>query len=1070
LAYCDAYNLGLILARNLHGIDIDLRASQIAALALWLRCQRAYREMNLKQNRPEITKSNIVCAEPMPGESEMLKEFVANLQPKLLGHLVEIVFEKMKLAGEAGSLLKIEEELRDAIAGVKQRWVAETEYATDRKGQPMLFTVAEMDRLSKKMPQPQLFDFSEITDEQFWTEAESQVLAALRSYAAHASGGGKLQRQLFAEDAERGFAFIDLCQKRFDVVLMNPPFGVASLPSQPYIQEIYADTKGDVFKSFVECFQDRLVPAGLLGMISSRSGFFLGQSADWRERIVLRLFRPLVLADFGAGVLDAMVETAAYVLQSLNESETKQLTVRLLSDLRFLQNEGMSLFSIPQFQKQRGGIKRHQANSELAQLSRSGFVDEVSGKFRRFRLCEHKVRTAPTPHDELFPAMACFRLTADSHKADALAAALESMWNAKGGDRTYLTNPRDFMRIPGSPFAYWATGNVIDVFSTNPTLAADGRDAQVGASTKNDARFVRLWWEVSPAKSARTKFDTLSGKRWVPFAKGGAFSPFQADLEVVIDWQQDGSELKEYISQYRGSRGWGYNWTAALNGYTHYFRPGLVWSRRSQKGLSVRALPAGCIFGEKGPAILVPDDNHETMWWLLAVLNSRIFQSLLHMRIAFGSYEVGALEKMPVPLSDQTDKAELATLARSIVERKRSAEISNEIKHIFVYPYDAHHALANGRANATQRRNGYEEQLDTALQTLDALVDSAFGLSSTPLATCGAANLEAAGEDGVDDFASADDEDAKQLGEEDALKKSHTDLVSYYVGSLFGRWDVRFATGERPKPELPGPFAPLPLCSPGTLQGEDGLPLAVPPPGYPLHIDSDRIIPDDPDHTDDIIRRVREVLELIWKDQTDAIEKEASEVLGVKELRDYFRKPGKGGFWDDHVSRYTRSRRKAPIYWLVQSSKKNYGLWLYYHRLDKDMLFKARQNYVDPKIRLEQTRLDSLRSQKIALGADAKGARKIDKDIEKQEALLGELKDFADKLERAAKLNFGNPEKLDSDVVYDPDLNDGVVLNIAPLWEVVPWKEAKNYWEELLEGKYAWSSMGKLLRKKGLVT
>jgi len=86
-----------------------------------------------------------------------------------------------------------------------------------------------------------------------------------------------------------------------------------------------------------------------------------------------------------------------------------------------------------------------------------------------------------------------------------------------------------------------------------------------------------------------------------------------------------------------------------------------------------------------------------------------------------------------------------------------------------------------------------------------------------------------------------------------------------------------------------------------------------------------------------------------------------------------------------------------------------------------------------------------------------------------EETLLGELKDFADKPERAAKLNFGNPEKLDSNVVYDPDLNDGVVLSIAPLWELVPWKEAKNYWKELLEGRYEWSSMGKLLRKKGLV-
>jgi hypothetical protein len=226
-------------------------------------------------------------------------------------------------------------------------------------------------------------------------------------------------------------------------------------------------------------------------------------------------------------------------------------------------------------------------------------------------------------------------------------------------------------------------------------------------------------------------------------------------------------------------------------------------------------------------------------------------------------------------------------------------------------------------------------------------------------------------------------------------------------------------------------------------------------------------MPDDPDHSDDILCRVREVFELIWKDRAEAIEKETCEILGVKELRDYFRKPGKGGFWDDHVSRYSKSRRKAPIYWLLQSSKKNYALWLYYHRLDKDILFKALLNYVEPKVRLEQSRLDTHRAQKSALGDAAKGAKKIAKDIERQEVLLGEIKDFEEKLRRAANLDFG--KNLDSGVIYDPDLDDGVSLNIAPLWELVPWKEAKSYWSELLAGEYDWSSMAKLLRNKGLV-
>jgi hypothetical protein len=89
---------GLILNRNLHGIDIDLWATQIAALALWLRCQRAYQETGLKEDRPKITRSNIVCGEPMPGEKNMLEEFMTELQPKVLGQLVEVVFDKLTFA------------------------------------------------------------------------------------------------------------------------------------------------------------------------------------------------------------------------------------------------------------------------------------------------------------------------------------------------------------------------------------------------------------------------------------------------------------------------------------------------------------------------------------------------------------------------------------------------------------------------------------------------------------------------------------------------------------------------------------------------------------------------------------------------------------------------------------------------------------------------------------------------------------------------------------------------------------------------------------------------------------
>jgi len=301
---------GLILRHNLHGIDIDLRATQIAALALWLRAQRAYQATSLKgAQRPQITKSNIICAEPMPGEQGLWQEFVAELQPKVLGQLVQAVFDKMTLTSETGSLLKIADELTDAIEAARRQWLA-------RPKEEQLALFPEEKR--PKAEQMSLFDVSGITEEQFWDQAEARVVDALRDYARQTANGKGLVRRLFADDAVRGFAFVDVCRTRFDVVLMNPPFGEASKPSKAYIEKSYPRTKNDVYAAFVERGLQWLQPHGMLGAITSRTGFFLSSFQKWREEVLLREARPTVFADLGYGVLDtAMVETAAYCLEAV---------------------------------------------------------------------------------------------------------------------------------------------------------------------------------------------------------------------------------------------------------------------------------------------------------------------------------------------------------------------------------------------------------------------------------------------------------------------------------------------------------------------------------------------------------------------------------------------------------------------------------------------------------------------------------------------------------------------------------------------------------------------------------
>jgi hypothetical protein len=296
----------LILKHNLHGIDIDLRATQIAALALWLRCQRAYQAMGLNnEERPKIKRSNLVTAEPMPDEEDMRREFATGLKPKVLGQLINLVFEKMKLAGEAGLLLKVEEKIKDAVSEARKEWME-----VSKLDQQLLFP--SMSDLRPKK-QKSRFDLNDITDELFWEQAEDRILEALKKYAEKAESDRSTRRRLFAQDAGRGFAFIDTCRRRYDVVLMNPPFGEPSAGTKTCISTEWPREKGDLSCCFVSSAMRIITSDGFLGVLMTRTPYFLSSFGKWRKEVVFDSDGLTLFADFGLGVLDAMVETCACV-------------------------------------------------------------------------------------------------------------------------------------------------------------------------------------------------------------------------------------------------------------------------------------------------------------------------------------------------------------------------------------------------------------------------------------------------------------------------------------------------------------------------------------------------------------------------------------------------------------------------------------------------------------------------------------------------------------------------------------------------------------------------------------
>ena len=106
------------------------------------------------------------------------------------------------------------------------------------------------------------------------------------------------RRRLFADDATHGVALLGVAEKKFDVVLMNPPFGAGSTRAKKDFDKAYPRTKNDVYAAFVERGVELLASRGRVGAITSRTGFFLSSFQKWREEVLLprrtarRLRRP----------------------------------------------------------------------------------------------------------------------------------------------------------------------------------------------------------------------------------------------------------------------------------------------------------------------------------------------------------------------------------------------------------------------------------------------------------------------------------------------------------------------------------------------------------------------------------------------------------------------------------------------------------------------------------------------------------------------------------------------------------------------------------------------------------
>lgn len=898
----------LILRHNLFGVDIDPRATQIAALALWLRAQRAFADLGIQSaERPSIDELHIVLAEPMPGDAKQVEQFASSLSPPVLGQLFRGMVEQMRLAGELGPLLRIERTLSNSITEARQQFVAQL--AEKQRKLPGLSFGSKQGEL----------DLSGITDEAFFDEAEATLIDALETHGAHSDGAERVRRHLFADDARSGVALIDLLRKPFDVVLMNPPFGDPSEETKAVIDDTYPNSKQDLFAVFVERAIE-LVPRGFIGVLSTEAGFFRRTLEPWR-RLLLANTTLRVFGHLGDNVLDgAKVRVAAYVTETpLSEG--------------------------------------------IADYIRATAMDRKSREPR-------------------------------------LRAGVLALKNGNAHDNNFATEQSEFEKLPYAVFGYWCSPELRNAFVQLPSLDPDMATARRGMYSGDDSRFLRLRWEVG-----QTRYDGLD---WRAFAKGGRYSPFHDDVHLVIPWREDRGTL------------WGYTGRKGREAKRPessdlFFKPGLTYPPRTTKRFAPRALPAGCAFGHKGPAIV---DVAGPNFCLLALLNSRPVSYLLSLGTgatetmdASNSYEVGLVQRLPVPPAAIKD-TKLEKFGREAWQLRADLDLRDETTALYRSPFAPVGLRTTLQETAEQLATHLRQQTTAYVGAQDAIdrrVVELYGFSQVDWT-----EIQDKG---------GDLHEPVVPSEANLLTELATRLASFLIGAAFGRWKVnRLRDFGKPLADV-DPFGPL--VAPQMLE----LPKAP------------AILVDDPGHPKDIVTALQTQLQSSEVEKADALFDELGAVLDPRKgVRGWLAKKG----FAAHLKTYSKSRRKAPIYWQLSTRSGEYSVWLYYHRLNTDTLFRVLNDYVAPKLRHEKSELKKLEEQ---AGPDP--STKEAKEIAEQEAFVEELRVMREELERVAPL-------------WKPNLDDGVVVVKAPLWRLIrnhtPWrKELRARWKELVSGNYDWS-------------
>lgn len=539
----------------------------------------------------------------------------------------------------------------------------------------------------------------------------------------------------------------------------------------------------------------------------------------------------------------------------------------------------------------------------------------------------------------------------------------------------YHADQYNFDKIPGSPIAYWASKNLIEDFDAGSALG-DKFKTITGSSTGNNKRFLRFWYEVSKYKIGFHLPDQYNGigYKWILCNKGGAFRKWYGNGTYIINWENDGKELKAYAT----FKNHGKHWSRFLKSLDKFYQEGITWSKVTSSNFSARYMPEGYIMESAACAIM---PSHTDIGLLLGLVNSKIAQIILNIKNP--TINMQTSDVMAIPLIKPSD--DQISYIKSLVKDNILITKLDWDSRESVWDYQTDPLLKQKKATIKQAYSSWiSESLDRFNQLkaneeeLNRIFIDLYGLQ--------------------DELTPEEDDKEVSVRKADQVRDIKA-FLSYFIGCVFGRYSLDqdglvYAGGDWDT-SLYSTFKP----------NKENIILLT----DRQYFDDER----------DIIVRLREFLSKTFDPeyltnnmnfiaQTLDPKKFERGVSAEQIIRDYF----VNDFYKDHAKIY----QKRPIYWEFNSGRnKGFKALMYLHRYTPEQLAMVRQYLHDLQPAMNDLiEIDNdLLNQETTASAKSK-YRKIISTLNKQ---MNELVKYDQVLDHLSQ----SP--------VDLDLDDGVLTN-----------------------------------------